>query len=95
MNTEIMDSKTNDLEKSIIETREVLIDSLQGCDSIDIHSIVSHRALARPPFSFIQSLVKIYTKSFSFAQGLYTDDELDPKFTISRQDKVGPLTTLE
>ena len=90
MNTEITDRKIHDLETSILETKEVLLESLQGCccNDMDIHSFVSHRALARPPISFIQNLVKLYITSLSFAQGLYTEEELDPKVNIHRQDKV-------
>jgi len=85
-----MDSKqTNHLETSILETREVLLQSLEGCStSMDIHSFITHRALARPPFSFIQNLVKIYVTSLSFALGLFTDEELDSKSNNIRQDKV-------
>ena len=88
MNAEITDCNKNNLEESIVETRDVLIESLQGCDLIDINAFISHRALARPPFSFIQSLVKLYITTRSFAQGLYTDEELETNPTISRQDKV-------
>ena len=90
MNTEITDRKIHDLETSILETKEVLLESLQGCccNGMDMHSFVSHRALARPPFSFIQNLVKLYITSLSFAQGLYSEEELDPKANIHRQDKV-------
>jgi hypothetical protein len=72
---------------TIETTKSCLITSLGRIPELAL-DFVSNERLARPPFAFIHTLVKLFVKKLSFASTLYEERELENAQSLSRQEKI-------
>jgi len=74
---------------SLETTKADLREALKDVPGISVE-FITDQLLARPPFSFVRALVRIFVRGLGFANvaGLFTDQELDPTSSVSRTEKV-------
>lgn len=72
---------------SVETTVACLSDSLSCVTDLPL-DFLSIERIARPPFTFIHTLVKIFVEKLSFAGGLYDENELERAESLSRQEKI-------
>ena len=77
----------NDLHAS---TKSLLIHSFKDVPNIPTH-FITDELLVKPPFLFVLTLVRLYVKELGFAQGLFTNEELDVQQVLSKSDKVNSV----
>ena len=71
-------------------TRLCLINSPLQTTGQDL-SFITSELLSRPPFPFLRVIIKLFIADLGFAEGLYTDQELDLDVDLSRKDKISFL----
>ena len=78
-----------DVNNTIASLRRQLIDSLKDIINVQqLNNLITDKLLTRPPFPFIQTLVRLYVDGLGFAKGLYTKNELDCQNQLTKSDKV-------
>jgi len=71
----------------IDSTKLALLNSFK--DKIDFHAdFITDQLLSKPPFGFLQTLVRLYVTELCFAKGLFTEEELRYQKRLPRSEKV-------
>ena len=71
----------------ITSTKLSLINSFKGVADLPSH-FTSTELLLKPPYPFLQALVRLYVDRLGFARGLFKETELNIEQQKSKQEKV-------
>jgi len=81
------------MHQSVETTRLCLINSPLQTTGQDL-SFITTELLSRPPFPFLRVIIKLFITDLGFAEGLYTEQELDLDNDLSRKSKISFLVKI-